>query len=425
MASKIEFGLDTQPQVKPNMNDHLILSRRQALAAATSGILITSVANPLLGQQLQNVASAEQETKVRKKQEDKDIIFRTTDPRNGEPELNKLVQSWLTPTKHFYVRSHAPNPILDPNAFQLRIEGAVRKPVTLSLGELAKFKRHKLTATLTCAGNRRTEYNEEGKVGGVQWEAGAIGNAKWSGFSLADVLKEAEVLESAQHVWFEGLDKIKKGDKIIPFGGSVPIEKAMLTSGQMPGVLLADAMNEAPLTADHGYPLRTVVPGYIGARSVKWLGRIVVSDRPSPNHYVATAYKVVKNTKAIDWREAGPIYRFPINAAICTPSSGKAFKTGAKVEVSGYSLPTGREDSVIKNVLLSTDGKTWKKAEMQGEASPFCWQLWKAKIAVGPKTKFIMARALDSTGGFMPYRVPWNAKGYLQNSWHQVPVEVS
>ena len=393
------------------------LCRREAMLA-TGGLILSGIAG------LQHSAQ-EQKPELADK---KDLVMRTTDPRNGEPELNKLVQSWITPTKHFYVRSHAPNPILKPEDFKLRIEGAVRKPFTISLGELAKFKRHSVTATLTCAGNRRTEFNKEAKVGGVQWEAGAIGNAKWSGYSLAEVLKHAEVLEDAKHVWFEGLDEIKKGDKTIPFGASVPIEKAMTgttdSSAGIPGVLLADTMNDAVLPADHGYPLRTIVPGYIGARSVKWLGRIVVSDRPSPNHYLATAYKIVKDTKPIDWRESGPIYRFPINAAICTPGPATNLKTGA-IELSGYSLPTGREGTSIKAVLLSTDGQNWTKAELQGESSPFCWQLWKAKLNVQVSTRFVFARAVDSSGGFMPHRVPWNAKGYLQNSWYKLPVSVS
>lgn len=353
----------------------------------------------------------------------KDLIFRTTDPRNGEPELSKLVQSWITPTKHFYVRSHAPNPVIDAGDFRLQIEGMVRKPTSLSLADLSKFDRRKTTATLTCAGNRRAEFNRHGKVGGVQWEAGAIGNATWEGFSLAEVLKQVEVTESAKHVWFEGLDQISKGDDIIPFGGSIPIDKAMISDGPA-AALLADRMNEMPLTPDHGYPLRTVVPGYIGARSVKWLGKIVVSDRPSPNHYVDTAYKIVTKTDAIDWAESGPIYRFPINAAICTPKRNQKVSPG-EIELSGYALPTGRPGSEITQVVVSADGgSTWIEAEMTGSDLEFCWQLWSVKVPVTTETRRLIVRATDSSGGFMPGRVPWNAKGYLQNSWYQMPVQV-
>jgi sulfite oxidase len=306
----------------------------------------------------------------------------------------------------------------------LSIEGAVRQQKKLKLAELLAMQNRTITATLTCAGNRRAEFNREGTVGGVQWEAGAIGNATWTGVSLAKVLGQAELLENAKHVWFEGLDEIKKGEGVIPFGGSVPIEKAMV-DGATPGTLLAHQMNGAPLTPDHGYPLRTVVPGYIGARSVKWLGKIVVSDRPSPNHYVATAYKIVKETDSIDWTESGPIYRYPINGAIATPSARSSVPIGM-VDISGYALPSGRLGSSITKVLVSADaGETWTKAKLTGKDVSYCWQLWKASVRVTTDTKRLIVKAEDSAGGFMPGRIPWNAKGYLQNSWYKLPVKVN
>lgn len=356
-------------------------------------------------------------------EEQKELIFRTTDPRNAEPELTDLIKSWITPTKHFYVRSHAPNPKIDVNAFRLQVEGLVGKELSLSMADIRKLKKHEITATLTCAGNRRAEFNAEGKVGGVQWGAGAIGNATWGGARLADVLKAAGVSENAKHVWFEGLDEIPKSGKIIPFGASIPIEKALSDEAGI-GALLCYEMNGEPLTADHGFPLRTVVPGYIGARSVKWIGKIVVSDKTSPNHYLATAYKIVRNTDAIDWTEAGPIYRFPINAAVGSHNTNAKLSAG-DVEVSGYVLPTGVSGATVTNVSLSADeGKSWTQAKLQGEGGEFCWQLWSAKLAVNSATKQILVRARDSAGGFMPARVPWNAKGYLQNSWFRLPVEV-
>ena len=216
------------------------LSRRELLIAG-GGIAVTNLSIPALA------------VETTPDKLGKDLIFRTTDPRNGEPELSNLVKSWVTPTKHFYVRSHAPNPQIDVNKFSLTVEGKVRTPLTLTMNQLSQLPRHHLTATLTCAGNRRVEFNSEGKVGGVQWAAGPIGNAKWSGFALADVLKKAEVLEEARHVWFEGLDEIQRTNAVIPFGGSIPIEKAMIT-GPIPGAVLADQMNEQPLSPDHGYP---------------------------------------------------------------------------------------------------------------------------------------------------------------------------
>lgn len=395
------------------------LSRRQLLQA-TSGLLMSEC---LVGATTQKAYGDTAQLA-----QAKDLIFRSNDPRNGEPELSKLVESWQTPTQLFYVRSHAPNPVIDPAQFRLRVEGLVRRPMTLSLDQLKQLPQKSTIATLTCAGNRRSEYNSSEyenvpKVGGVLWEGGTIGNASWAGTLLANVLRQAEVSEGAKHVWFEGLDEISKNGSKFAFGGSIPIEKAMLADGAG-APLLAHTMNGAALTPDHGYPLRTVVPGYIGARSVKWLGKIVVSDRPSPNHYLATAYKIVKDTGAIDWAEAGPIYRFPINAAICSPKP-KSKHSAGQVELAGYALPSGKSGSHIEAVLVSVDGgKTWTKGELTGKQQDFCWQLWKAKATVNANTTEILLRATDSTGGFMPAKVPWNAKGYLRNSWYRLPIQV-
>ena len=123
----------------------------------------------------------------------------------------------------------------------------------ISLAQLQQFGERSTTATLTCAGNRRAEFNAEGKVGGVQWGAGAIGNAKWGGVALAEVLRRCEITPEAKHVWFEGLDEIPKGGSIIPFGGSIPLSRAMVANG--PGApLLANKMNGEALTPDHGFP---------------------------------------------------------------------------------------------------------------------------------------------------------------------------
>jgi sulfite oxidase len=355
--------------------------------------------------------------------DDEELTFLTTDPRNAEPKLDDLVQSWITPNKYFYVRSHAPNPEIDPTKFSLQIEGMVNQTLSLSLEDLREFREHTVTATLTCAGNRRVEFNQEREVGGVQWGPGAIGNATWTGVRLADVLRKAEVLESARHVWFEGLDEIDHNEEIIPFGASIPIEKALPSSDDEIGALLAYDMNGSPLTADHGFPLRTVVPGYIGARSVKWLGRIIVSDQPSTNHYVAGAYKIVRESSDLDWSEAGPIYRYPINAAIAADAD-MMLKAG-NVALKGYVLPSGISGAKVKRVLVSTDsGKSWTSAELIGQEQDYCWRLWKANVRVTTATTELLVRATDSSGAFMPAKTPWNAKGYLQNSWFRLPVKI-
>jgi sulfite oxidase len=350
-------------------------------------------------------------------------LVRSADPLNTEPPLPALVAAAVTPVAQFYVRNHGPMPKLDAQAVRLRVEGLVHKPLELSVAELtAQFKAHKAEATLTCAGNRRQEMSAIKATPGVQWDAGAIGNAQWGGVLLADVLKAAELKDGAKHVWFEGHDEIKEKDHATPFGGSIPLEKALAKSGP---ALLAHKMNDEPLTAEHGFPLRTVVPGYIGARSVKWLAKIVVSDRPSPNHYLAKAYKVIQHDDPAEIAAAKPIYEYPLNAAICTPGAGAKLPAG-KVAVTGYALASGADGSRIAKVEVSADGgKSWQPADLASEAAPLCWQLWKANLELPAGKHELVVRASDTSGQDQPKTGEWNLKGYLFNGWHRVGVELA
>jgi len=130
----------------------------------------------------------------------------------------------------------------------------------------------------------------------------------------------------------------------------------------------------------------------------------------SPNHYLATAYKIVKKTDPIDWTESGPIYRYPINGAIATPGPNVSVPAGW-LDVSGYVLPTGQPGSTAKRIQVSADnGATWESAQGLGQTTEYCWQLWKARGKVTPRTEALLLRAYDTSGGFRPYRVPWNAR---------------
>lgn len=352
--------------------------------------------------------------------EHKDLLVRTPSPPNGEPALPSLMESWITPVKHFYVRSHAPTPTIDTKDFILHVEGLVNESRDFSLLELKeKFASKITTATLTCAGNRRTEYNAMKQVGGVQWQAGAIGNARWTGPLLADILKSVGVRPEAKHVWFEGLDEIEKGDSVIPFGGSIPIDRAMKKDASAP--LLAHSMNDKPLAPEHGFPLRSLVPGFIGARSVKWLGKIVVSDRPSPNHYVATAYKLVTESTEKAWQAADPLYGFAINSVLCKPSAADIAK-GKTIEIAGYALPTGETGATISRVEISTDGERFQTAELDKTSRPYCWRFWRGKVKISPETEAVWVRAFDSQGGVQPATIDWNLKGYMFNAWHKTAV---
>ena len=346
-----------------------------------------------------------------------DLIYRTRAPRNGEPRLEELVKDWVTPTPQFYIRSHGPNPTVVADQFKVSISGMVEKPLEFSIQELIeKFPKSSVTCTVSCAGIRRYEFIKEKAIKGVAWQEGPIGNALWSGVRLSDVLKAARIQSEAKHIWFEGADEIADGKATFPFGGSVPMSKLLEEDETIPGVLLATHMNGEPLLPDHGFPIRTIVPGYIGARSVKWLRKIVVSDKPSPNHFIADVYKLVYSGTQVEIDETAPIYRYPVNAALCS-----ADHKGGKVTVKGYALPTGKKECSISKVEISQDGgNTWLMADLAEQSGEFCWQLWSVTLPILNPEADVCVRATDSLGNTMPESVPWNPKGYLYNAWHRV-----
>ncbi len=176
---------------------------------------------------------------------------------------------------------HEPS-TLDPAAWRLTIGGEVEKPLTLSLADLARIEKHTVTNTLECAGNGRGF--QQPHVPGVQWQKGAVGNARFSGPRLRDVLQRAGVKPTGKHVMFHGLDEVP--GKVPPFIRSIPIEKA--TDGD---TLIATHMNDAALSKHHGFPARSLVPGWIGAASCKWLSEIKVLDQEFDGNFMKPGYR--------------------------------------------------------------------------------------------------------------------------------------
>jgi sulfite oxidase len=313
----------------------------------------------------------------------------------------------------------------------MKISGLVNRELEFSVAELKdKFDTHKVAATLTCAGNRRQEMSLIKKVAGVQWDAGAIGHANWMGALLSDVLAAAEIKPGAKHVWLEGLDPIREKDgSEAPFGGSIPLEKALVKTGVNSASLLAHTMNEQPLTAEHGAPLRLVVPGYIGARSVKWLAKIIVSDVPSTNHYLAEAYKIIQTDDKDEVAKAEPIYDIPFNVAIGL-ANGTKLKVGQQF-IQGYALPRGQVRSIE---FSANNGRSWTEINMrqqpQDSGNQFNWKLWETEVDIlpGKQTLIVRASGTKIKNGQVeklttPEQGEWNLKGYMYNGWHRVRVE--
>lgn len=355
---------------------------------------------------------------------DPNMIIHTTDPVNGEPPVEALRENFITPQRLFYIRNHGDVPDIDPDAYKLIINGLVEKEITLDLDTIKnKYPKRTVMATLQCAGNRRTQLIEYAPVPGeVPWAEGAIGNAVWSGASLRDILNDAGVLENGLFVEFFGAEDVIRHDKNVGFGASIPIDKAM--SGD---VLLAYEMNGKPLEPTHGFPVRSLVPGYIGARSVKWLTRVTLLDHPSENYFQNHAYQLFpshESAETVDWHSGIQLSELAVNCVITSPGSGQIIRDKNFI-VKGYAMSGGGH--VISRVDVSTDnGETWKVATIVQGGQKWAWSFWECSISLPEGEHVIIARAFDSAANTQPEEVKhvWNFKGYMNNAWQRVPVVV-
>jgi len=351
-----------------------------------------------------------------------DLIVHGDDPINAEPPRAALADEPVTSLDAFYVRNHGPVPALDPSSWRLRVDGLVERVLELSLEELrSRFAHHELVATLQCAGNRRAGFLAVRDIPGeAPWGPGAIGTAVWTGARLADVLAAAGIQENAEHVAFAGADVSEEADPPQAFGASVPRHKA--TAGE---VVLAWSMNREPLPTVHGAPVRLVVPGYIGARSVKWLERITAQAEPSDSFFQAESYRLLPaeaDPDAIAPGEGVALGAVAVNADILSPGEGTTVAPGP-LGVSGYAL-AGDGRRIVRVDVSTDEGRTWRQADLRDQQSPWSWRLWEAEVDVAVGTTEIVARAWDSAAAAQPESAAhlWNPKGYVNNAWARVSV---
>lgn len=348
------------------------------------------------------------------------FVVRCENPFNGGAPLNLLTQNHITPTNLFFVRNHGDVPQVDVNSFRLNIQYK-NKTTSFTLDEIKNnFEKVEVSATLQCAGNRRQELMTIKDIPHeLPWNVEAISHAAWAGVKLKDVLATISVENEAKnlHVQFQGLDETERLGKRFNFGGSIPFEKAIHDE-----VILAYEMNGEPLSPVHGFPLRVVVPGYIGARSVKWLNQIIISDEPSQNYFQRIAYRLFdSNTNAenVKWDDGLMLGEMNITSVICSPENNQRLSSGF-ITVSGYAA-TGGNRHIARVEISCDDGKTWMKTELNN-TNCFAWTLWKANLNLSKGKYQLMVRAIDSSANTQPKDIEqvWNFKGYMNNAWHKV-----
>ncbi len=346
------------------------------------------------------------------------LISRGEEPLNLEMPFSALAD-WITPNEQFYVRCHFPVPQIDAGSWRLRVEGAGAQAMELRLDELKQMPTHTITATIECAGNGRSFLQP--KVKGVAWDSGAVGNAEWTGVLLRDVLTRAGGSDGAAEVILEGADRgaVKEPPKPageVQYARSLPIAKANAD------VLLAFAMNREPLTPEHGFPLRAVVPGWFGMASVKWLQRIVVSEIPFSGYYQSTDYSYWTTQDGLP--ALAPLAEMQVKAQIARPEMNEVLPIGTEYRVHGAAWASAAD---VVEVEVSTDGgENWSAAGLIGEPVKNAWRFWEFRwtTPAQPTRCALMVRATDSAGRTQPRERSADFGTYMVNHWLTISVEV-
>jgi DMSO/TMAO reductase YedYZ molybdopterin-dependent catalytic subunit len=345
------------------------------------------------------------------------LISRSVRPPDYETPV-ALLDSFITPIEHFYVRSHMPvPPSPDAAAWRLQVTGEVATPLSLSVADLRAMPAATVTMTLECAGNGRAFFDPP--VAGIQWQKGAVGTARWTGVRMAEVLKRAGARPAGRFAIMNAADRPL--GTMPDFVRQIPIGKAM-----DPDTLIAYEMNGQPIPLVHGFPLRAIVPGWEGAYAIKWLNEVTVSASETDSFWVVTGYRYptrrVAPGAAVDAKDMAPLVGLAVKSLITQPLEGAAVAVG-RIPVAGFAW-AGEHD--ISRVEISSDaGASWQPARLVGEQARYAWRRFEfAFEATRPESYLILSRATDAKGRVQPAVAQWNPSGYLWNEPDSVRIEV-
>lgn len=342
------------------------------------------------------------------------LIRQTTRPPQLETPFAVFNEDVITPNDAFFVRYHlAGIPMsIDPDAFRVQVKGNVSKPTEFSLADLkSQFEPVEIVAVNQCSGNSRGFAKP--RVPGGQSGNGAMGNARWKGVRLKDVLQKCGLGQGSVQATFNGLDN--------PVMPTTPdFVKALELDHALDGeVMLAYQMNGEDLPWLNGYPLRLVVPGYYGTYWVKHVNEITVVDKPLNNFWMAAGYRIPDNAGACS--EPGtkaaktvPINRFNVRSFITSVADGAQLTKGQSTTVKGIAFDGGYG---IQQVLFSEDGgRNWREAELGKDLGKYSFRQWTIPFKPKKPGNFeLKVKATNRIGQSQPLEALWNSSGYMRN----------
>ncbi len=327
-------------------------------------------------------------------------------PLCAETPMTVLAQP-VTPPESVYVRSNFPNPELD-RAHRISVGGAVRASYEIGLEELAAMPQHEVLVTLECAGNWRLGMDPVPT--GEPWEYGALSTTRWSGVRLGALLERAGVDASALEVLATGADSGPREDEagIVQFQRALPIAAAMA-----PDTIVATHMDGAPLTMDHGAPMRLIVPGWYGMASVKWLTTLELITTPFTGYFQHKRY-VFDTPDGIV-----PVTQALVKSMITAPGDGST--SAHDTVVQGWAWSGA---GAITRVDVQVNDGVWLTAELGAPESKWAWTPFTCAVVLPQGAVTLRSRAADATGAEQPERIVWNRLGYGNNAIRAITVTV-
>ncbi len=405
-------------------------SRRRLLKVLGSAIGLSSVAIPTWGHRPTGLVSTALAAQPRSFTTDgkEGLTLLNDRPVNAETPV-ALLDDTLTSNARHFIRNNGLVPERarnqDTQGWSLVVDGEVERSLELTLDQLkSRYPNRREALVLECAGNGRAGFHPA--ASGNQWTLGAVGCALYTGVRLKDVLVDAGVKSSAVYLAYYGEDLHLSGDPdAVVISRGVTIKKALDQQ-----TLLAWEMNGAPLPAQHGFPLRLVVPGWPASASGKWLRRLWVRDRVHDGpkmtgaSYRVPKYPVLPGTEVPEG-DMVIIEAMPVKSVITHPASGVSHTVGASLVLRGHAWCG---DGPVEGMHLSWDfGATWTPALLAEPRNPFAWQRWEASVSFPTPGHYeVWARATDHRSRMQPMVVPgWNPRGYLNNAMHRIAVNVT
>jgi sulfite dehydrogenase len=409
---------------QPSHPSGLSATRRDVLKSLGAGAIHSLVAaSTAFGNETIRLPFENGERELVRYPQKRPLIRLTSRPPQLETPFSVFNTGVLTPNDAFFVRYHlADIPLeIDPLAYRLKISGKVNQPLELSLSTLqSAFDPVEVVAVNQCSGNSRGFFKP--RVPGGQLGNGAMGNARWKGVRLKDLLAKAGVAAGARQVLLDGLDRpVAAGTP--DYIKALPIDHAL--DGE---VLVAYQMNGEDLPMLNGYPLRLVVPGHYGTYWIKHLSEITVVDEAYTGFWMGTAYRIPDTAGACvepgtTAKTTVPISRFNVRSFLTSVTGGNLLKAGMEHPLRGIAFDGG---AGIREVLVSTDGgQAWRAAALGEDLGRYSFREWRLPVTFSrPGPAEILVKATNRLGESQPMEPLWNPAGYMRNVVERTQIEV-